>query len=339
MTRKTRRVSFGFRSFAVLCLTALLLCSLSIPALAAVPDRPQNQYVLDEAGVLDDATEREIISQNQKLFEKTGAEIVIVAVDFLGGQEIDDYVFELFNSWGIGSKERNNGVLLVMAIGEDNYYAQAGYGIEDYFDSRMQSLLDDYLEPDFAVRNYDAGAKKFFDAVYTELETYSYDDSYDDQEYGQGGTYEGDYSYESSFHASNLIFTILGFVFRIVLIVVVIVVIIAVIRALSGGGRGGPGGTGGGGGGFWRGMFLGSMLNGSRRRRWYAPPPPPPPPGGFGPGPRPPRNGGGFGGFGGFSGGGRSGGFGGSRGGFSGGGRSGGFSRGGGSRGGGAGRR
>lgn len=338
MTRKTRGY-YGFRCFAVLCLTALLLCSLSIPALAAVPDRPQNQYVLDEAGVLDDATEREIISQNQRLFEKTGAEIVIVTVDFLGGQEINDYVFELFNSWGVGSKERNNGVLLVMAIGEDNYYAQAGYGIEDYFDRRMQGLLDDYLEPDFAVGDYDAGARKFFDAVYTELETYSYDDSYDDQEYDQGGAYEGNYGYESSFHASSLIFTILGFIFRIVLVFVVIVVIIAVIRAFSGGGRGGPGGTGGGGGGFWRGMFLGSMLNGSRRRRWYAPPPPPPPPGGFGPGPRPPRNGGGFGGFGGFSGGGRSGGFGGSRGGFSGGGRSGGFSRGGGSRGGGAGRR
>ncbi len=340
MTRKTR-VPHILKSFAALCFTALLLCSLSIPALAAVPDRPQNQYVLDEAGVLDSATEREIISKNQKLFEKTGAEIVIVAVDFLGGQEIDDYVFELFNSWGVGSEQRNNGILLVMAIGEDNYYAQAGYGIEDYFDSRLQSLLDEYLEPDFAARDYDVGAKKFFDAVYTELETYSYDDSYDDQEYGQGGanTDNYDYEYESGYRASDFVFTVLRFVFRIVLVIIVIVVILAVIRALSGGG-GGPGnpGGGGGGGGFWRGMFWGNMLGSRRRRGWYAPPPPPPP-GGFGPGPRPPRNGGGFGGFGGFSGGGRSGGFGGSRGGFSGGGRSGGFSRGGGSRGGGAGRR
>lgn len=343
MTRKT--CLQAFKGFAVLCLTALLLCSLTIPVLAAVPDRPQNQYVLDEAGVLDDATEREIISKNQKLFEKTGGEIVIVAVDFLGGQEIDDYVHTLFNSWGIGSAERNNGILLVMAIGEDNYYAQAGYGIEDYFDKKMQGLLDDYLEPDFAVRDYDAGAKKFFDAVYTELETYSYNDSYDDQEYIQGGMYEDDHynTYESGFRASDMIFTILGFVFRILLIIVVIVVILAVIRGISGGGRGGPGGgSGGGGSGFWRGMFWGNMLSGRRRRSWYAPPPPPPPPGGFGPAPRPPRSGGGFGGFGGFSGGGHSGGFsrgGGSRGGFSGGGRSGGFSRGGGSRGGGAGRR
>ena len=134
-------------------LALLLALALALPALAAYPERPENQYVLDEAGVLSTATEQTIVQENQELFQETGAQIVVVAVDFLDGVEIDDYAYSLFNLWGIGSQERNNGLLLLLAIGEDNYYAQAGYGVEDYFDgSRLQGMLDEYLEPDFAAR-------------------------------------------------------------------------------------------------------------------------------------------------------------------------------------------
>ena len=65
---------------------ALALClawGLALPALAiVVPERPENQYVLDEAGVLSEETEQEIITQNQSLFEETGAQIAVAAVDF-----------------------------------------------------------------------------------------------------------------------------------------------------------------------------------------------------------------------------------------------------------------
>lgn len=315
-----------------LAVAAALAVVLTIPALAVVPDRPENQYVLDEAGVLSDETEQEIISQNQKLFEETGAQIVVVAVDFLDGEEIDDYAYSLFNSWGIGSVERNNGLLLLMAIAEDNYYAMPGYGIEDYFDgAKLKDMLNEYLEPDFAAKDYDAGAKKFFDAALSDME--SYYANYSD-EYNSGNItpdYDYSYEYEPSFgeRLSWMFGNVLSIVIRIVVVVVIFLVLVSIIRGIGGGGGGPRSGGGGGGGGFWTGLFLGNLLGNSRRRGGWRPPPPPP--GGFGP--RPPRGGGGFGGFGGFHGGG-GGGFGG--GGFRGGG--GGFHGGGGSRGGGAGR-
>lgn len=332
---------------SAVCLAVLLAAFLSLPALAAVPERPSNQYVLDSANVLTDDTEQHIITKNQRLFRETGGEIVIAAVDFLGGEDIDDYVYDMFNSWGVGSKERNNGILLVLAIGEENYYAQSGYGIEDYFDaSRLDDLLYEYLEPDFAKGDYDAGVKKFFNATLDEMESYyaSYTDEYTQQgDFQQGGSnynWEADYEnryddYGSQFSMGSVLGFIFSVVFRIVMVVIVVVVVIIVIRALSGGGGSGPrGGSGGGGGGFWTGIFLGNMM-GNRRSRWRAPPPPGGfggPYGGPGPGPRPRPHSGGFGGHsGGFSGGGRS------HGGGSG--RSGGFHGGGGSRGGGAGRR
>lgn len=305
--------------------TVLLVC-LALPALAAVPDRPENQYVLDEAGVLSEETEQEIITENQTLFQETGAQIVVVTVDFLGGESIDDYAYSLFNSWGIGSVERNNGLLLLMAIGEDNYYATSGYGIDDYFDgAKLQEMLKEYLEPDFAAKDYDAGAKKFFEAALGEME--SYYANYTDEYTSTGGTQAPDYNYDYTYEPtiSDKIHSFFsGFMtsaMRIVIVIVIVLVISAVIRGM-GGGRGGPR-SGGGGGGFWTGLFLGNMLGNSHRRGGWRPPPP----GGFGP--RPPRGGGGFGGF---HGGGGS--FGG--GGFRGGG--GGFHGGGGTHGGGAGR-
>lgn len=340
----------GFRCLA-LCLTVLLFALvLPLPALAAVPDRPGNQYVLDDAGVLSEAFEQEIVEKNQKLFRDSGAEIAVVAVDFLGGREIDDYACDLFLRWGIGSKERNNGLLLVLAIAEDDYFSLPGYGIEDAFSGgRLQSMLDDYLEEDFAAGNYESGVEKFFDAAYAELSAYQYQDEYGQRADGfsQGGDYEdwsGEYDgYDSSM--SDLLFPIPRIIFRIIAIVVILVLVFAVLRAVSrinAGGRNNYSGPGypqyhRGSGNFWTGMFLGRALGRRQSRRpgnWGAPPPPPPPGGFGGPAPRPPRSGSGFGSFGGFSRGGSSRPSGGSR-------RSsfGGFSRGGGTRGGGAGRR
>ena len=336
---------------------------LQIPASASVPNRPWNQSVLDSAGVLSDEFEQEINRKNQQLFADTGAEIAVVAVDFLGGMAIDDYAYDLFISWGIGSQERNNGLLLVLAIAEDDYYAMPGYGIEDVFTgSHLHAMLDEYLEDDFAAGNYEWGVEKFFDAAYTELSNYTYNDDY-------GADYDTDYDtgyngYAPHKESSGIsLFSVLRVIFYIVVVVPLFILVIASIvvplfcrhsdgqttqyydptpqyRRRDN---------------FWTGMFLGQALGRSQRRnRRNPPPPPPPPPGGFGgfnsPGPtnRP----------GGFSGGGApqrpSSGFssrpfsgGSSRpsgGGFSrpssGSSRpSGGFSRGGGSRGGGAGRR
>lgn len=342
------------RRLAALFAALLITVAAAPGAWAAIPDRPENRYVLDSAGVLSRDLEDEIIEENQRLFEDYGAEVAVVAVDFFGGEDREDYANRLFNQWGIGSRERNNGILLVLAVGEEDYYATAGLGIEDYFDGALlDDLLYEYLEPDFAKEKYDAGVKKFFRAVVDELDSY-----YSHTSVGNGRPYDDgadDYSRDdTNLHgAGHAVKQVVFFsLLRVAVVIIVLLVVFSLIKRAGRGGGPGPGPRpGGGGSGFWQGMFIGSALNRRRRPPWGAPPPPPPPPGGFGgfggfggPGPRPPRppRPGGFGGHsGGFSSGGRSSGFGGggrsSRGG---GGRSGGgFHSGGSSRGGGAGRR
>ena len=134
----------------------------------AVVDAPDSVYVGDYANVLTEETEQYIIAENRKLCEATGAQIVIVTVDFLDGMEIEDYAYTIFNDWGIGDAAYNNGLLLLLAIGEENYYAMQGEGLEGILSSgTLGDMLYDYLEPDFAVGNYDAGVRAVFDAFLT----------------------------------------------------------------------------------------------------------------------------------------------------------------------------
>ena len=300
----------------IFVITAILFsCLAPLSAFAmVVPERPANQYVLDNANVLSDSVERHIIQKNEKLFRDTGAQIVIVAVDFVSGNDMEEYAYEILKKWEIGS-ERNNGVLFVMAVKEDKYWVMPGYGIENYLntDMLMDIISDNRVEENFDAGDYEAAALGFFDDVNDRLIAY-YDGYVDEYTYNEEE--DSNYQRDSMSNSTKRIVTI--------------IVIIAVISLLSRNSRSGGGGYRGGGGSFFRGMIWGSMMNSGRRSGWNR--------GGYGG-----HRGGHRGGFGGGSRGGFSGGGGFGGGGSSGGsGRSGGFSGGGGgggTRGGGVGRK
>lgn len=283
-----------------------------------IPEPTEVFYVGDFAGVLTQGTVDHIVEKNGELYERSGAQIVVVTVEFLGGADIEDYARLLFNRWEIGDGERNNGVLLLLATGEENYWCMQGKGLEQKLSSgRIDDLLYDYLEDDFAVGDYDEGVVKVFDALYKEVSKL----------YPTGGGAMA--SVEESYDAyqakrQSLISVVIG-----VMVLVGVIVLLTFVAVFSR--RGTP---------YYGGMY-------PRPPRYRRPPimPPPPPHS-----PPPPSSGGGF--FGGWSGGSGSGSssssrssssrgssFGGSR--SSGGRSSGGRSSGGGgsSRGGGAGRR
>lgn len=127
-------------------------------------------YVYDGAGVLSDATESHILALNESLCSQTGAQVVVACVDSTGSEDIADYAYELFNGWGIGDADKDNGLLLLLSIEEEDYWALQGSGLENILSSgALKLMLDDYLEPNFAVGRYDAGVRKVFDAAVSHL--------------------------------------------------------------------------------------------------------------------------------------------------------------------------
>lgn len=162
MKRAVRRISLVlFAVFAV-----LPFASVAASAKVRLPDPTNSFYVYDEPSVLSLETEDHIVSVNEKLNALCGAQIVIACVNTTGDEDIADYAYRLFNKWEIGSKEDNNGVLVLMSVQEDDYYALQGRGLEDLLSSgTLKLMLDESLEPYFAAGDYDAGAMAIFDRI------------------------------------------------------------------------------------------------------------------------------------------------------------------------------
>lgn len=151
----------------------LFILAAALPAYGAIdiPASSELFYVADFANVLSQDTENLIIDRNDALHQATGAQIVVATVDFLDGAEIEDYAYRMFNEWQIGDAEKNNGVLLLLVIGEENYWAVQGKGLEKSLSSgTLDEILQTYLEPDFAEADYDDGVRKTFLALADQLE-------------------------------------------------------------------------------------------------------------------------------------------------------------------------
>jgi len=355
-------------------LTALLLTAAAAAGMgtafaASTPDPTSDFYVNDYAGVLSDETKEEIVAKNDGLYAATGAQIVVTVVQSTGGTSMSQYAYDIANAWGIGSAEKNNGVLLLLSIDDDDYQCIQGSGLETLLPTTTLSrILQEELEPDFAAKNYDAGVRKAFASLYGAVcDIYGYTGSGSTAGTGDAAVpAPAPTNTSGGIAVGHRISTVVGLILFLAVVILLISIFTAPRRRRT---YYDPTPRYSGGSSFGSGFFWGSVLGGRRRRPRY--PPPPPPPGGWGgrpagPGPggprppspppfshtpRPPRSGGGFGGFGGAphksggssarkGGGGSFGGFGGgaSRGG--GGGFRGGASRGGGGgfRGGGAGR-
>ncbi|MCE3200946.1 TPM domain-containing protein [Paenibacillus sonchi] len=157
-----------------LALIAMLLSVLLLPSLSlakpAVPKHTASFYVNDFADVIDTKTENYMVNYGVRLHQKDGAQVVLVTVDSTNGVSMEEYATALFNSWGVGSADKNNGVLLLMSIKDDDYWAVPGKGLESTLtDSKISKILSASLEPDFAKKDYSAGARKTYGALVQSL--------------------------------------------------------------------------------------------------------------------------------------------------------------------------
>lgn len=191
-------------------------------ALGGVIEQSDSFYVADYADVITADTEQYIIEKNADLEQLCGGQIVVAAVDFLDGMDIEDYAYKLFSDWEIGDADKKNGVLLLLAIGEENYWCMQGRGLENKLTSGdIDDILWDYLEEDFAEGDYDAGVRSVFDALYERVS-----DIYGVS--GQNSGTSGAKNNESGYTAAADSFKkILKFVIIITLIIVVLFVISA----------------------------------------------------------------------------------------------------------------
>lgn len=130
-------------------------------ALLAIPSPVSGHRVQDFAHVLPPRVAAELETLSRDMDEKTTAELAVVTVDSLEGMTVEDYANKLFNQWGIGKKDVNNGVLLLVAMKERRMRIEVGYGLEPLLtDGLCGEIRDEEIIPYFKRKDYATGIEK-----------------------------------------------------------------------------------------------------------------------------------------------------------------------------------
>jgi len=87
-------------------------------------------YVNDYVGIVSDKTEHDLNALLKNLERETGAQIAVVVIGSTGGISAKDYAVQFGNRWGVGEKEKNNGVVFLVAVEDGKMFIATGTGLE-----------------------------------------------------------------------------------------------------------------------------------------------------------------------------------------------------------------
>ncbi len=136
----------------------------------AIPSPTSDIYVNDFANILNDETKNYIISQSDALEQNTTAQLVVVTVENLDEKPIEDYALTVFREWGIGNKEKGNGVLLLLSKGDRKVKIEVGYGLEGTInDGKAGRILDEMGIPYFKEEDWNSGVCGVYSNLLSEI--------------------------------------------------------------------------------------------------------------------------------------------------------------------------
>ncbi|MFI5161432.1 MAG: TPM domain-containing protein [Sphingobacteriales bacterium] len=254
----------------------IIFCSLMLCAFTAfsqdLPAKPST-LVTDYTNTLSADDRQRLETKLDALDDSTSTQIAILIMKSVGQYDINEYAQKIGRSWGIGAKGKNNGFIILVALGDRKVSIQVGYGAEGSVpDVITNEIIQNDIKPRFRNNDYYGGLNAATDDLikYTKGEYKA-----DKKSGGKGG----------------------GSAAGFIVIIIIVIILISIFRGKGGGGQ--IIDSRGGASPFW--WFLGGALlgRGSGGGGW----------GGFSDGGGGGDSGGGFGGFGGgdFGGGGSSG--------------------------------
>lgn len=131
--------------------------SVSVCLAQSLPSRPQG-HVSDFANVLSSQNRMSLEAISFELRKKTGAQVAIVTVPSVQPYSIEQYATQLFETWGLGQKGKDNGVLLLIARDDRQVRIEVGYGLEGVLtDAITRSIIERDILPAFRQGAYPQG--------------------------------------------------------------------------------------------------------------------------------------------------------------------------------------
>src|SRR4051812_5376991 len=146
--------SIGILTFLLCFLTAAF--ALTFPTLTG--------RVVDEADVIDATTREALTTKLAALEAKSTDQLVVVTLKSLQGTTIEDFGVQLGRHWQIGQKDKNNGVLLIVAPTERKVRIEVGYGLEGTLtDAVSRLIIENGILPRFRTNDFAGGVQRGVD--------------------------------------------------------------------------------------------------------------------------------------------------------------------------------
>lgn len=138
-------------------ITLLILLLIIIPVLA-VSYPKLTDFVTDNADIISPEYEQKITELAKQIEQNTTAEIAVVTINSLEGISKEQYALELFEQAGIGKEDKDNGLLILVALEERQYRFEVGYGLEGSIpDASKVNIGIRIIEPNFKQGEYGKG--------------------------------------------------------------------------------------------------------------------------------------------------------------------------------------
>src|SRR5579862_4299621 len=114
----------------LLALFVVSLFSVAIIAAQQPSTLKPHGYVDDLAQLLSDSAKEQLRAISAEVDQKADAQIAVVTVNSLEGEQIEEYTIDLATEWGVGPKQKSRGIMILIAPKEHKYRFEVGYGLE-----------------------------------------------------------------------------------------------------------------------------------------------------------------------------------------------------------------
>ena len=155
----------ALRNLRILFLALVAALALAAPAVAQTFPALTGR-VVDETGLIDSAARAMLTSQLAAFEAQTGNQVVVATVKSLQGLAVETYANRLFRAWRLGQKDKNNGVLLLIAPTDRKVRIEVGYGLEGVLpDAVAKLIIESALVPRLRAGHVDTAALTGVDEI------------------------------------------------------------------------------------------------------------------------------------------------------------------------------
>ncbi len=138
--------------------TILPMAAYTVDQIPNVHLQNKNRYVSNPDGILSPTAEAQADSIIARIWRQTSAEVVAIVVNSIDDADITDFAHRLASTWGVGKKDKDNGLVMLIVKDQRKATIRTGYGVEGLIpDIVAAHIIRDNMAPHFREGDYNAG--------------------------------------------------------------------------------------------------------------------------------------------------------------------------------------